>query len=87
MKISKIGGGRGFKIPSEILDQLDFDDEGDYSLKISDKNTLEISKNETPEEIAAKAERREKALEWIRSRRYELPPGWKFDREEANRRR
>lgn len=87
MKASKIDGDRGFKIPGEVWDRLRFDDDGDYSLKVTDKHTLEISKNETPEEIAAKTKAREEALEWIRSRRYELPPGWKFDREEANRRR
>jgi antitoxin MazE len=77
MRVTRSENGLAVEIPADVAEALD--------LKEGDEVNLTVS---TPRD-ASDAEpfsEREKALEYIFSRRWKLPPGWKFDREEANER-
>lgn len=79
MQIGKWGNSLAVRLPKEIVEQFGLS-EGD----VIDSAALEAALAEV--QRAALAERRAAALEEIRKRRFPLPEGYKFDREEANAR-
>ncbi|HAH11756.1 MAG TPA: AbrB family transcriptional regulator [Alphaproteobacteria bacterium] len=76
MKVAKWGNSLAIRIPKALAVEL--------SLKEGDSVTLTKTKGGV---ALAKDDARAKALKWIRSRKWKLPEGYKFDREEANRRK
>lgn len=76
VKVAKWGNSLAIRIPKELAEEL--------TLKEGDSVTLTKAKCGL---AVAKDDARAKALKWIASRKWKLPDGYKFDREEANRRR
>lgn len=76
MRVTKWGDSLAVRIPVEVADALHLKEGDDVELLISKDNGV----GETTD-----AER-QRALEYIRAQKWEFPPGWKFDRDEANER-
>jgi antitoxin MazE len=76
MKVAKWGNSLAIRIPKELAEDL--------ALKEGDDVVLTKAKGGV---AIAKLDARAKALEWMKSRKWKLPQDYKFDREEANRRR
>jgi len=70
MKVARWGNSLAVRLPAELVRELGLK-EGDFV----DRDVLALRKA-----------RREEALESIRNSKWKLPPGYKFDREEANSR-
>jgi antitoxin MazE len=76
MQISKWGNSLAIRLPKAIADTLELKEGDEVDLVAKDNRTLEVRRTMT----------REEALEAMRSLRRPLPPGYKFDRNEANER-
>jgi antitoxin MazE len=74
MRISKWGNSLAVRIPKDVVKALDLDVGDEIELTRRGPGVLEVSKV------------REDAIARIRAMAKPLPPGWKFDREEANAR-
>ena len=70
MKVARWGNNLAVRLPVELVRELGLK-EGD----LVDRDVLVLRKA-----------RREEALESMRKAKWKLPPGYKFDREEANSR-
>ena len=77
MQVSKWGNSLAVRLPAAVVDQL--------NLKPGDE--IEIRAATSREFIVDRPMTREEAIEGIRKLARPLPPGFKFDREEANARR
>jgi antitoxin MazE len=75
MRVSKWGNSLAIRLPADLVAALKIR-EGDEVRVVGREGKLEVSPDE----------RRRKALERMRSLRFKLPPGYKFDREEARAR-
>lgn len=76
MKVAKWGNSLAIRIPKGLAEELALK-EGDEVVVVKAKGGVALAKDDA----------RARALEWMRTRQWKLPPGYKFDREEANRRR
>lgn len=76
MRVTKWNDALAVQIPDEVAKSLD--------LKEGDE--VELSLKLDPDKRPVSVEERERIMEHIRSRRWKLPDGWKFDRDEANER-
>lgn len=76
MKVEKWGDGLVVPVPEDVAKALD--------LKPGDDVALTVERNSRSE--FATAEKRAIAMQVILELARPLPPGWKFDREEANAR-
>jgi len=76
MQVSRWDDSLAVRLPAEVVESLD--------LKEGDEIDIQVTRR--PEIEAAGEIRRQEAIDRLRSLRLPLPPGWKFDREEANAR-
>ncbi|MGY5800639.1 AbrB/MazE/SpoVT family DNA-binding domain-containing protein [Rhizobium hainanense] len=76
MQVAKWGNSLAIRIPSAVVDALDLKEGDDIVVRVGTGNAFEIERDD----------RRQKALEKIRSFKLKLPEDWKFDREDANSR-
>ncbi len=76
MQVAKWGNSLAIRIPSAVVDALDLKEGDDIVVRVATGNIFEIERDD----------RRQKALEKIRSFKLKLPEDWKFDREDANSR-
>jgi len=76
IQVSKWGNSLAIRIPAAVVEALQLKEGDDIEVRILGDRALAVDRDHT----------RERALERIRSFRKELPPDWKFDREEANAR-
>ncbi len=76
MQVAKWGNSLAIRIPASVVDALGLKEGDDVTVRVATGAVFEIERDET----------RQKALEKIKSFKWELPPGWKFDRDEANSR-
>ena len=76
MQIAKWGNSLAIRIPSAVVDALDLKEGDDIVVRVGTGNAFEIERDD----------KRQKALEKIRSFKLKLPGDWKFDREDANSR-
>ncbi|RZL55676.1 MAG: hypothetical protein EOP65_09350 [Sphingomonas sp.] len=76
MKLTKTSDGYIVKVPDEVVASLGLHDGDDVNFAKSGVITLAVTE-----------EQRERALEDMKRLARPLPPGYKFDREEANARR
>jgi len=76
MQVSKWGNSLAVRLPKAVVDMLELKDGDQVEITIAGKRNLEVERKMT----------REEALEIIRSLQRPLPPGYKFDRQEANER-
>jgi antitoxin MazE len=77
MKVAKWGNSLAVRIPADVAHVLDLHEGDEVNVSAAGSDQLQVEKKETREQILAR----------IRAMRRPLPKDWKFDREEANRRR
>jgi antitoxin MazE len=77
MHVGKWGNSLAVRLPRNIVEKFNIK-EGDPIGDASIEAMMEVEKAE------AMQASRDAAMEEIRKREFDLPPDWKFDREEAN---
>jgi antitoxin MazE len=77
VQVSKWGNSLGVRLPKALVDQLD--------LKEGDELNVVAARNDTIE-VETTRQRRQRALDRMAQRNWTRPPGYKFDRDEANER-
>lgn len=76
MIVAKWGNSLAIRIPSSVVDALELKEGDEVDVRVGDDRALEIGKED----------RRQKAIEKIKSFKIQLPADWKFDRDDANSR-
>jgi len=76
MRVAKWGNSLAVRLPKRLVDEMGLCEGDEVSVVWAEDRTISIEKDR----------RREQALERLASMRVRLPPGYKFDREEANER-
>jgi antitoxin MazE len=76
MQVSKWGNSLAVRLPAAVVEALDLKDGDEIEISIAGTRDFRVARDRT----------REKALEVLRRLARPFPPGFKFDREEANER-
>jgi antitoxin MazE len=76
MQVAKWGNSLAVRLPKAVVDALELKEGDDIEITIAGDRKFEVARNR----------RREEALERIRATRWPLPPGFRFNRDEANER-
>jgi len=76
MRVAKWGNSLAVRLPKALVEELGLAVGDELDLVAAVGRRLELQKSD----------KRRKALERMRQRGWELPPGYKFDRDEANAR-
>jgi antitoxin MazE len=76
MQVAKWGNSLAIRIPAAVADALDLKEGDDIVVRIGKGDAFEIERDD----------RRQRALEKIKSFKLKLPSDWTFDRDEANSR-
>ena len=76
MQVAKWGNSLAVRLPVAVVDALGLKEGDDIAIRLADDRTFDVARDDS----------RERALARIRSLRRPLPPGWSFDRQEANSR-
>jgi len=76
VQVSKWGNSLAVRLPKAVVDGLKLKEGDDIEIVIADKRRLKVARDRT----------REKALKELRALQWPLPPGFKFDRDEAHER-
>ena len=76
MQVSKWGNSLAVRLPASVVEVLGLKEGDEIDIRIAGERAFDIELDRT----------RQIAIERLRSLRKPLPAGWKFDREEANRR-
>jgi antitoxin MazE len=76
MKVAKWGNSLAIRLPRPVVEALDLKEGDEVQIAAADTGRLEVSRDRRCEEALAR----------IESMRFALPPGYKFDRDEANER-
>ena len=77
MLVSKWGNSLAVRLPKALVDELGLKEGDELEVVTARKGAIEVE---------TKEQRRQRALDNIRARQWTLPPGYKFDRDEANER-
>ena len=76
MQVSKWDDTLAVRLPVEVVESLDLKEGDEIDIQVIRRSEVE----------AASQINRQEAIDRLRALRLPLPPGWKFDREEANAR-
>jgi antitoxin MazE len=76
MRVSKWGNSLAIRIPAEVAAALELKEGDEVEVQVAGSRSFDLDRDKS----------RERALAHIRAARWKLPPGWKFDRDEANSR-
>jgi antitoxin MazE len=76
MRVAKWGNSLALRLPAKVVKELDLAEGDEVELRATGPRTLEIARDDE----------RAWAMRRIREISKPLPPGWKFDRDEANER-
>lgn len=76
MQVSRWGNSLAVRLPKALVDQLGLKEGDELDVVAAERGQLSVVKDT----------RREEALKRIAELNWELPPGYKFDRDEANER-
>jgi antitoxin MazE len=76
MKVSKWGNSLAIRLPAAVVDALKLKEGDSIEIRVAGKREFEVRRDQS----------RERALENLRKLRRPFPPGFVFDREEANER-
>ena len=76
MQVAKWGNSLAVRLPKKVVDALELKEGDDVEIAIAGKRELKVGRDRT----------RQKALAELRALRRPLPPGFRFDRDEANER-
>jgi antitoxin MazE len=74
MRISKWGNSLAVRLPKVVVDALDLKDGDHIEIRIASERVFEVGRDQS----------KHRALTLLRKLRRPLPPGFVFDREEAN---
>ena len=74
MQVARWGNSLAVRLPSSVVEALDLKEGDEIVIQIAGERAFDVERDRS----------RERALERIRSLRKPLPPGWRFDRDEAN---
>jgi antitoxin MazE len=76
MKVSKWGNSLAVRLPAALVEALELKEGDDIEITVAGTKTFEVSRDKS----------RQRALESLRKLSRPLPPGFVFNREEANER-
>ncbi len=76
MKVAKWGNSLAVRLPAAVVEALELKEGDPIEISVAGERKLEVSKDKS----------RERAIERLRALRRPIPPGFKFDRDEANAR-
>jgi antitoxin MazE len=76
MQVSKWGNSLAIRLPASVVKALDLKEGDEVEVHVAGERAFGIDRDRS----------RERALSRIRALSKELPPDWKFDRDEANAR-
>jgi antitoxin MazE len=76
MRVAKWGNSLAIRLPASVVEALKLEDGDEVEVHVAGERAFDLARDRS----------RERALARIRALRKELPPDWKFDREEANAR-
>jgi antitoxin MazE len=76
MQVSKWGNSLAVRLPKAVVEALKLKEGDEVEITIAGSRHFEVARDQ----------RREEALKRLRALQRPLPPGFKFDREEANER-
>jgi antitoxin MazE len=76
MQVAKWGNSLAIRLPASVVKALKLKEGDEVEVHVADTRSFGVARDQS----------RERALARIRGFRKELPPGWKFDRDEANAR-
>ena len=77
MQVSKWGNSLAVRLPKALVDQLGLKEGDELSVVAAGNGAIEVETKEN---------QRRRALERMAARNWTFPPGYKFDRDEANER-
>lgn len=76
MRVAKWGNSLAVRLPKKLVEELDLKEDDEIELSKVAKGVIGV----------AKIDRRAEALKRMEERQWITPPGYKFDRDEANER-
>ncbi len=76
MQVSKWGNSLAIRLPAAVVEALELKEGDNIEIQIAGKRAFDVSRDQS----------RERALARLRKLRRPFPPGFVFDREEANER-
>ena len=76
MQVAKWGNSLAVRLPAIIVEALDLKEGDEIEIDVVGRRAFDVDRDRS----------RERALDRIRALRRPLPQGWRFDRDEANRR-
>lgn len=76
MQVSRWGNSLAVRLPSVVVEALDLKEGDEIEIRVAGERAFDVDKDRS----------RERAIARVRALRKPLPPGWSFDRDEANER-
>lgn len=76
MQVARWGNSLAVRLPSSVVEALGLKEGDDIEIRVAGERAFDVALDRS----------RERALERVRALRKPLPPGWRFDRDEANAR-
>jgi antitoxin MazE len=76
MQVAKWGNSLAVRLPAVVVEALDLKEGDQIEIRIAGQHEFEVSRDRS----------RQKAIERLRKLRRALPPGFSFDRDDANAR-
>lgn len=76
MQVSKWGNSLAVRLPAVVVETLGLKEGDEIEIRVAGERTFDLDLDRS----------RERAVARLRALRKPLPPGWSFDRDEANRR-
>jgi len=76
MQVSKWGNSLAIRIPAAVAEALNLKEGDEIEVRVAGDRILDVTRDRTFE----------RALERMRALAKDIPPDWKFDRDEANQR-
>lgn len=76
MQVARWGNSLAVRLPSAVVEALDLKEGDEIAIQIAGERAFDVERDRS----------RQRALERIPLLRKTLPPGWRFDRDEANAR-
>jgi antitoxin MazE len=76
MQVSKWGNSLAIRLPAAVVEALKLKEGDEVEVRVAGERTFDVARDRTLE----------RALERMRALAKDIPPDWKFDRDEAHRR-
>lgn len=73
MQVAKWGNSLAIRLPAAVVEALKLKEGDEIDIRVAGERAFDVERDRS----------REKALTRLRALRKPLPPGWRFDRDEA----